>query len=630
MVKKKKDKRLLVDNIKDIKQYPECKTYKQSLKNIIKDDIFKNNIDDAIYRTNKIISSTYEFIKLYILHCFENNNELPSINTDFITQCFIVLCKKSSSGRQTQKNNKYLEDFYKEHYEPLLINKEKTDKKNLTQILKYESIRMKTCYENSVETNYFNFLFRYINCIFTEKHNEYIEKLSDDDKNKFIKELKLELKVVKNDLLNNTLNSDIKYHEWIKNSYGKITPLYNDIKESYYYDIKIEPMKYLKYLLNMNVELEKINKKMFHAIPLRKSLIPKHIEIDTVSIIDISNINDKQKYNSNIAKFQDFLWKKYFKLENNIFKDKPLYKFNYLILTDGVSVSIIFKRNDLIGKKNFCKRTSKKDEEFEYLENYNQFELLELKEKYNIVYTDPGKCRLLYMLDEKKNKIFKYTGKQRLYETQRLKYQQIEENMKKENNIIKKETELSTCNSKSCKFEIFKKYIKVKNEINKDIENFYLDIKFRKFIKRKFINKQRSEDKMINTIKKLYTTKENGIKKEPLILIGNWSISHQMRNMISSPCIGLKRKLNKYFKMLTMDEFRTSCLNYKNEEKIENMIDKITKKKIHSVLILKEKEKVIGCINRDRNAVYNYRKIFNHYVETGKRLLHYDRTYKLE
>jgi hypothetical protein len=224
----------------------------------------------------------------------------------------------------------------------------------------------------------------------------------------------------------------------------------------------------------MNLELEKINKKMFHAIPLRKSLIPKHIEIDTVSIVDISNITDKQKYNSNISKYQDFLWEKYFKLENNIFKDKPSYKFNYLILTDGVSVSIIFKRNDLIGKKNFSKkRTSKKDEEFEYLENYNQFELLELKEKYNIVYTDPGKCRLLYMLDEKKNKIFKYTGKQRLYEIQRLKYQQIEENMKKENNIIEKETELSTCNSKSCKFEIFKKYIIIFKEMFKISEKCF-------------------------------------------------------------------------------------------------------------------------------------------------------------
>ena len=88
--------------------------------------------------------------------------------------------------------------------------------------------------------------------------------------------------------------------------------------------------------------------------------------------------------------------------------------------------------------------------------------------------------------------------------------------------------------------------------------------------------------------------------------------------MISSPCLGLKRLLNKNFKMLVMDEFRTSCLNYRTNEKIENMIDKKTNKKIHSVLILKEKDKVIGCINRDRNAVNNYKKIFNSYIENGK------------
>jgi hypothetical protein len=48
------------------------------------------------------------------------------------------------------------------------------------------------------------------------------------------------------------------------------------------------------------------------------------------------------------------------------------------------------------------------------------------------------------------------------------------------------------------------------------------------------------------------------------------------------------------------------------------MIDKKTNKKIHSVLILKEKDKVIGYINRDRNAVNNYKKIFNSYIENGK------------
>ncbi len=147
---------------------------------------------------------------------------------------------------------------------------------------------------------------------------------------------------------------------------------------------------------------------------------------------------------------------------------------------------------------------------------------------------------------------------------------------------------------------------------------------------RVFINTKRSEQKLINKIKEKYTV-ENKDKsiENPLIVIGNWCISYQMRNMISSPCIGLKRLLNKNFKMLTMDEFRTSCLNYKNEERVENMKDK-EGKKIHSVLILKEKEKVIGCINRDRNAVYNYKKVFESYTTTGKRPLRFDRSYKLE
>ena len=146
---------------------------------------------------------------------------------------------------------------------------------------------------------------------------------------------------------------------------------------------------------------------------------------------------------------------------------------------------------------------------------------------------------------------------------------------------------------------------------------------------RVFINKQRSEQKLINNINKIYKINKKDIKKEPLIIIGNWSISYQMRNMISSPCLGLKRLLNKNFKMLVMDEFRTSCLNYRTNEKIENMIDKKTNKKIHSVLILKEKDKVIGCINRDRNAVNNYKKIFNSYIENGKRPENFERSYKM-
>ena len=64
-----------MEQIKNITDNPTCKILKIPLKRIIKDnDIenidFKNKIDDAISRVNKIVSRTYDFIKLYILYCF--------------------------------------------------------------------------------------------------------------------------------------------------------------------------------------------------------------------------------------------------------------------------------------------------------------------------------------------------------------------------------------------------------------------------------------------------------------------------------------------------------------------------------------------------------------------------------
>jgi hypothetical protein len=240
---------------------------------------------------------------LYILYCFNNNKELPLITESFIRQCFIIISEKAKKGRKSQCDNSYLEDFYKEHYEVLLNNKLKPSKKNLTQILKEESKKIKTCFENSISTNYFTFLFRYINCIFIESNNEIINKFEkEEDKKNFIKNLKLELKVVKNDILNNTLNSKIEYHNWIKECYDRIIPSLKN--KSYHYDIKCNPLKYMIFLLNMNLELENIGKKMFNSIPLRRSLIPKFIYIDTVVLIDLSDLKNKDNYNKNVCKYQ--------------------------------------------------------------------------------------------------------------------------------------------------------------------------------------------------------------------------------------------------------------------------------------------------------------------------------------
>lgn len=44
-----------------------------------------------------------------------------------------------------------------------------------------------------------------------------------------------------------------------------------------------------------------------------------------------------------------------------------------------------------------------------------------------------------------------------------------------------------------------------------------------------------------------------------------------MRNFISTPNLGVIRKLKERFGVYIIDEFRTSCLHYKTEERCENL-----------------------------------------------------------
>ena len=117
-----------------------------------------------------------------------------------------------------------------------------------------------------------------------------------------------------------------------------------------------------------------------------------------------------------------------------------------------------------------------------------------------------------------------------------------------------------------------------------------------------------------------------------IIIIGDWSNGKQMKHMISTPNIRIKRLLARHFILYEIDEFRTSCLYYETEEKCKNLYlpnEKGKMQKIHSVLTYQMKNKRLGCINRDRNACFNMRKLFQFYLETGGRPERYTRDYDL-
>ena len=247
------------------------------------------------------------------------------------------------------------------------------------------------------------------------------------------------------------------------------------------------------------------------------------------------------------------------------------------------------------------------------------------------------------MKDKNGNK-FRYSNKMHIKRSKRLKYQKILQNYKDKNNISKLESELSNYNSKSCNLENFKEFICIKNKLNTVLLEKYKETIFRKLKWFAYIDRQKTENKLVNDIKKKFGAST--------LVFGDWSdklkVSPCRLKYISTPNVALKRKLKEHFTIYNIDEFRTSCLSYRNEEYVKNLYvpDKNGKsQKLHSVLTLQVEDSRIvckdgikktvnfnhlGCINRDENAVNNMIKIVESQINFNCRPLRFRREQKLE
>ncbi len=83
-----------------------------------------------------------------------------------------------------------------------------------------------------------------------------------------------------------------------------------------------------------------------------------------------------------------------------------------------------------------------------------------------------------------------------------------------------------------------------------------------------YINRKKAETDLAINIK-------NKFGKDVILIQGDWSdklkTTPSRIKYISTPNLGLKRKLDEYLTIYNIDEFRASCLNYKTEERCENM-----------------------------------------------------------
>ncbi len=616
------------------------KCLKVNIKSILKKPIQPNilyTLEDAIHRGNSITFKAYLLLKLWILDKYNQKIEIPKITEDTIKMAFKSVCKKSAGPKPKNDNLILLDEFADLH------SFELENGKQLSQILSYYATTMVTAIENNIKNHFMDYINRFINVYFKYKYREEIIN------KEFKKQLMKEINVIKNDIKNNTLKSDKKYHQWLKQYRYQIIP--KEYNKSYFYDLKENPYKYIKHMILMNLAIEKLEGKTFQVLPLQTSIIPKHIQFDTKSIIELFVLNNKKEYLDNLSSYREILWDKYFDITQKI----KGYSFDYTIITDGYSSSLRFINNNDLEKENIKKDKMRKgrkllkglsDEEKEEIRNNkkieqskkktetedkkeNKIEIIEypyidevykdeLKGKH--IFIDPGKRSLLTMMDDN-GIFFSYTNRERMKGTKRLLYQEKIKTYKDKKGITDIENKLTGYSSKTCFIKKFKEYINEKLKINDELNKLYKEKIFRQYKWYSFINTKRTEDKMVNKIVNKYD-------KDSIIIMGDWSVGKQMRNFISTPNLSIKRKLSEKFKIYNIDEYKTSILNYKTEERSENLYlpdKKNIFRKQHSILTYQMENKRKGCINRDKNGCKNIQKIFAHYLNTGERPLNYRR-----
>lgn len=603
MVKKKKKDTFQEFRSTDKSAYTTIKTTLKSILHNHKE--VQPVITNLVFEMNDLMIHSYQFIRLYVLKCYNNNQPLPEINDKFILYCIRTLGEKTNSGRKEKDTSmlEILQAFYDKEYQPLL-NHERTSLKNKSNMLLYLATQIHTSLSNNIQERFIQHFLRFINKTTTN-----------------ITEDKAVLFKFKKQLLECNEETDKMFDEWKTTHLPNILP--ENIKKSVHYDVKVKPFDYLKGMLYMNAVLEKEEHKLFQPLPLRNNIIPKHIILDTSCIVNLFSLEGKTKTElfKAIKENQYDVWNNLLNLHHKTFKSKH-YQFHYQIQTDGISCSLLFIRKDLKDKKWGSRVPTLQEQEFHNIEDLSIEQLTELAPR-NIIGCDPGKRSLVYMMDDKGNKL-QYTAPQRKRESKAKTNQRILLVEKKRNNIIEKETRLSFQNSKSVDYEKFKMYLVEKDKLNKETLDFYQRDVWRKMKFRQYSYGKKSIDTFLNKIRETFG-------ENILIGYGNWSRSTQMKHFMPTMNKGLRKQIHKKYDTITINECNTSkkCCECNNDLSYYRHSDGSKQFRLLVCLSCDRGNDCSGCVRpqvkqtvfktRDANSAINIMNLTKCWIEKQER-----------
>ena len=118
-------KKRLKDEFKEFRNNDKSayKTFKIPLKTILLNcNEVQPVVNNLVFEMNDLVIHTYQFIRLYVLNCYTNNQPLPELDEIFISYCIKSLGTRDNRGKKCNDTEllETLEKFYQEEYQPLL------------------------------------------------------------------------------------------------------------------------------------------------------------------------------------------------------------------------------------------------------------------------------------------------------------------------------------------------------------------------------------------------------------------------------------------------------------------------------------------------------------------------------
>ena len=624
-VKRKDDQTTTMNKPPDI-----YKCIKADLRQVVKPGFAVEKLLEAVSRAHAILREASFLLKDYVLSDPETN--IPKINSDFLDMVFQSVCERPKTGRSKTTFQTVYDDLVR-HYDTHILPEHdggyrKPSYKHLNTILDYAAITWMTSIENNIKQRYVTYVEKYVNHHFDRvstlnniKSSSKNTKERDNMKTKFLRRLRT-IKVALLTVDGSESNCSEQDEIWVKKHRLIVLPDKTTFeKDSIFYDVHCQPLDYLLPMLRIMKTIEASDKEekptLNHVLPTKPTLIPGHVRIDTTTLSHLTGFKPKS-----LEELKHVVWDEHFRTDKRTFQMKG-YRFNNSIMTDGVSCSILFIKNEFYGRKKI--KTHKEPTRERYLDDLSQEELNCLKNR-NIVGIDPNMWNLLYCIDGKGHTL-RYTNGRRNVDMAKEKYRTYNEERKKTivgegRTVVEWETTLSHHESKTTLSKTYKEYLRQRFKVDEGIGKFYEEIRFRKIRLHSYRNRKNSENTFVSRFKKTYGD-------DAIVCIGDWEQKQHRKYKEPVKGKGLRKMFTSNgLAIYLIDEHTTSnqCWGCKNDEAILEKFKKRTyrtkKGEQRTSALLHGLLKCTTCKrlwNRDANAAMNQRDIAQAWITDGIR-----------